>query len=99
MSARRVLGFLSLQKTVKESLTVYADLCGLGAGTPISVKDLASFFCQAGLRPMQGTSITPGDIVAWFRDIITPPPPGDPGIVTALVERFDVEPFSDFSAK
>ena len=44
MSARRVLGFLSLQKTVKESLTVYADLCGLGAGTSISVKDLANFF-------------------------------------------------------
>jgi hypothetical protein len=83
VSSRRVLGFLALQPTVKESLSVYADLVGLGTSTPISVKDLAVFFCQDGLRPMQSMSITAEDIVAWFRDIITAPPPGDPGIVTA----------------
>lgn len=82
VSVRRVLGFLALQPTVKESLSVYADLVGLGASTPITVKNLAGFLRQDGLRPMQGSAITPEDIVAWFRDLITPPPPGDPGIVT-----------------
>merc|ERR1711937_1093721 len=83
VSVRRVLGFLALQPTVKESLMLYAELVGLGTTTPISVKDLAAFFSKDGLRPMKGIDVTSEDIVAWFRDIITPPPPGDPGIVTA----------------
>merc|ERR1719387_1227492 len=83
VSVRRVLGFLALQPTVKESLSLYAELVGLGATTPISVKDVAAFFSMDGLRPMKGIAVTSEDIVAWFRDLITPPPPGDPGIVTA----------------
>merc|ERR1719387_433725 len=82
VSARRVLGFLALQPTVRESLTLYAELVGLGTTTPVSVKDVAALFSRDGLRPMKGIVVTSEDIVAWFRDIITPPPPGDPGIVT-----------------
>merc|ERR1719201_2061720 len=82
VSVRRVLGFLALQPTVKESLTLYAELVGRGTTTPISVKDVAAFFSKDGLRPMKGIDVSSEDIVAWFRDLITPPPPGDPGIVT-----------------
>jgi hypothetical protein len=83
VSVRRLLGFLALQPTVKESLALYAELVGLGTTSPVSVKDAAALFSRDGLRPMKGIVVTSEDIVAWFRDIITPPPPGDPGIVTA----------------
>merc|ERR1712100_916481 len=72
----------ALQPTVRESLTLYAELVGLGTTDPVSVKDVATLFGLGGLRPMKGITVTSEDIVAWFRDIITAPPPGDPRIVT-----------------